>query len=44
MRFSPFQNAELWMNFLGLGLILPFTLTSWVFRCLLRRGLLGIYD
>ena len=44
MHFSPFQNAELWMNFFDLGLILPFTLTSWVFRCLLRRGLLGIYD
>ena len=41
-HFSPFQNAELRMNNFGLGLILPFTLTSWVFRWLLRRGLLGI--
>ena len=43
-HFSPFQIAELWMHYFDLGSILPFTLTSWVFRCLLRRGLLGIYD
>ena len=32
IRFSPFQNAELRMDNFDLGLILPFTLSSWEFR------------
>ena len=41
-HFSPFQNAELRMNNFDLGLILPFTLSSWEFWWLLRRGLFSI--
>ena len=42
-HFSPFQTAELRMTIFDLGPILPFTLSSWEFRWLLRRGLLRIY-
>ena len=38
-HFSPFQNAELWLDLFNLGFISPFLFTSWTSRGVRRRGL-----